>query len=150
MATKNNSKSKAKTNTKGLGIIVFVLVMFFVVAFLNYLSNYKFENGKWVARAGVASVAGIQIDDSKAKTLTLRVKVPSGMDGVQFRVCRFEHVMWLGQMYQTASGIKQVGGLKGGKTYYVQVRAYKSSGLNRKVFGSWSGVTGRRVREARK
>lgn len=146
--------TSAQQTAQGLGVVLAVIAIAAVIGLLMQFANYKLENGKngleWVPRIGVSSVTGIQIDDSKANTLTFRVKLPASVDGVQFRVSRWKNVMWIGQNYQTASGIKQVGGLKGGKTYYVQVRSYKDGGLGRKVFGSWSAISSRRVREKRK
>ncbi|MCR5452669.1 MAG: hypothetical protein K6F00_08595 [Lachnospiraceae bacterium] len=142
--------TKAQQTAQGITIIVVVIVIALIVGIMMQLVNYdlKFDGGiHWEPKVGVSNVGSITIDNGKPETLTFRVSVPSGMDGVQFRISRFKNFMWIGQSYQTASGLKQVGGLSGGKTYYVQVRSYKKGVLGRKVFGAWSGIKQKLVRE---
>ncbi len=147
--------SKKVSNVKLAGQAVSVIVIMILLSglvmmalqFQNYTLSISSSGIKWIPRSNVSVVGGIRVDNTEPEKLTLQANVPSGCDGVQFRLSTFQNATWFGQMYLADHGYKTLGKLHGGKNYYIQVRAYKKGVLNRNIYGPWSPVKVVKVRK---
>ena len=73
----------------------------------------------------------------KTRKVTVKIKKVSGASGYQIRYS-LKSNMKSSKTATTTSLTKTLTNLKKGKTYYVQVRAYKKDSKGNRVYGSWS------------
>lgn len=85
----------------------------------------------------VGKCAKPSVKNSSSKKAVVKVKKVSGAQGYQIRYS-LKSSMKSAKTVLSKSTSKTVSGLKKGKTYYVQVRAYKIDSSGSKVYGAWS------------
>ncbi|MCR5641028.1 MAG: hypothetical protein K6G04_06705 [Lachnospiraceae bacterium] len=134
-----------------VGVLVLVLVAFvLLMSFGLVLRDYKLENTAdglhWVAKVPVPRVSGLTLKSEEAGKLTMSTTEVAGVEGYEFRVSRFKN-MWFAKSYRTTQLSKELGMMKEGKTYYVQVRGYKKNTAGRTVFGLYSNMKGCTIRK---
>lgn len=129
-----------------MGVIVFIMYAGLV------LRDYKlvFDGGiKLVAKSGVPGAPGFVLDAGSPEKLTVRI-TENGAIAYDVQVSSFKN-MFFSRTYRTQTGLKSIGLMKGGKTYYVRVRSIgEKPGTTRKVTGQWSGVKSVKIKEPRK
>ncbi|MBQ7676850.1 MAG: hypothetical protein IJT32_01330 [Lachnospiraceae bacterium] len=133
--------------SKYLSTIITVIVMVFIILFLVWatvIRDYTFSNvgGRWqfVARITVPVPSGLTVDTSEEERLTVKCSnLGSKVHSYEFQISPFKN-MAFAKVYGTAVPRQTIAGLKGGKKYYIRVRAVKLNPSGRRVHGSWSSV----------
>lgn len=127
-----------------VGILAIVLVAFVILmSFGLVLRDYRLENTgsgiHWVSKYPVPNVAALSVRSDEPGKIEMSTNEVAGVGGYEFRVSRFKN-MWFSKTYRTTKTTKELGMMKEGKTYYVQVRGYKQNDAGRTVFGQYSGT----------
>lgn len=92
---------------------------------------------KWTKVTAPKKTSVSKLQNKKSRKITVTIKKVSGAAGYQIRYSTKSN-MKSAKTVTTASVTATISKLAKGKTYYVQVRAYKKDSTNTKVTGSWS------------
>ena len=143
---------RRKINNWGqVGALLIVLVGFCVLmSFGLVLRDYELrttaDGVHWVSKTPVPRLTSLTLKSEKAGKIEMSTREVDGVDGYEFRVSRFKN-MWFSKTYRTTKTTKELGMMKEGKTYYVQVRGYKKNSGGRTVFGLYSNQKGCTIRK---
>ena len=88
-------------------------------------------------KVSVKTASKPTLKNIKTRKVTVKIKKVSGASGYQIRYS-LKSNMKSSKTATTTSTTKTLTNLKKGKTYYVQVRAYKKDSKGNRVYGSWS------------
>lgn len=92
---------------------------------------------KWTKVTAPKKTSVSKLQNKKSRKVTVTIKKVSGAAGYQIRYSTKSN-MKSAKTVTTTSVTATISKLTKGKTYYVQVRAYKKDSTNAKVTGSWS------------
>lgn len=140
--------------SKMVSTIITVSVMAVIVLFLIWatvIRDYTFSRvgGRWqfVPRITVPVPSGLTVDTSEEERVTVKCgNLGSKVHSYEFQISPFEN-MAFAKVYGTAVPRQTIAGLKGGKRYYIRVRAVKLNQAGRRVHGSWSSTHAATVRK---
>lgn len=91
---------------------------------------------KW-SKVTVGTPSGLVLTGLTYRRIRVNYKTVSGVDGYHIRYSTSEKMTSSRSAYTTERK-KVITGLKAGKTYYIQVRAFKKDSTGKAVYGSWS------------
>lgn len=120
-----------------LGIIAAICVL---MIFALYARDYdlKVEDGRlqFVPEISIPTPMVLSLNNTDPGKITAQTGKLPNVDGYQFRIAG-NAPMILAKTYRSQIGGHTEANLKKGKTYYFQVRAYKTNEHGRVVYGKW-------------
>lgn len=140
----------SKKKKPGIGSAILVLAVIVAIAVLGYAGvmsrDYNLTSEGWVAKISIPSCRGYRVTSEQSSTILITCDDIQNVDGQEFRISRWENLIWTGKTYETSVEFKAIGGFTTGETYYVQGRCYKTNATGRKIFGQWSSIKSVRVK----
>ena len=125
---------------------MFTVLMSFGLVLRDYELQTTADGVHWVSKTPVPRVSYLSLKSEEAGKILMITREVQGVEGYEFRISRFKN-MWFSQTYRTTKTEKEIGMMKEGKTYYVQVRGYKKNAGGRTVFGLYSNQKGCTIRK---
>ncbi len=146
MASRGKVKNWGQVGTLAVVLVAFVVFMSFGLVLRDYRLVNTDSGLQWVSKYPVPNVSSLTLKSERAGHMEMYTKEVSGVSGYEFRVSANKR-MWFAKTYRTTHTEKELGMLKEGKTYYVQVRGYKQNDKGRTVFGQYSQKKGITIRK---
>lgn len=133
--------------SKYFSTVVTIFVIIGIIAFLSWtlvIRDYTFDNvgGSLaiVPRINVPTPSGLTVDTSEEERVTAKCSnLGSQVHSYEFQISPFKN-MAFAKVYGSEVPRQTIAGLKGGKKYYIRVRAVKINPSNRRVHGRWGSV----------
>ncbi|BBF41761.1 beta-galactosidase [Lachnospiraceae bacterium KM106-2] len=99
------------------------------------LRNYKLKAS--ASKSAPSKVANVKVKKQKGNKVNASWKKQSSVSGYQVRYAT-NSKLTKATMKTTSKNTYSISKIKKGKTYYVQVRSYKTDTFGKKIYGTWS------------